>query len=206
MKISDEFKKNSIFAEYANDLVIEDSELFIEIALMIFEQANIRIKEYPDSIQHLINRNYVLARSSIDRYDAFHSSVITLRRTLRSLLSGIIITSTISDENEIANYKKKWETYDENERSRHTFYFHHQVIYQQFKKVETLQELSKFNDFFYDYLVEMIFKLAGIIIRRMSYTIEYLINEDALNESCHQAAVHLELFREEVEKLKKKPL
>jgi len=212
MKISEDFIKNSILPEYFSDSLdlqrggTFDEDQFVEITQLIFEHAILRIKEYPNAVQHLKSRNYQLARAEIDRFDSFHSSLVELRRTLRSLISGIAITSAISDQKEIIENKKKWEKYDDNERSKFTFYFHHQFIYQQFKKVETLNELAEFNAFLHQYLVEMAFKLAEIFIRRMNYTIEFLQNEEAFKEVCGETSMNLINFRNEIEKLKRKPL
>jgi hypothetical protein len=209
MEISEEFFENSILEESLVKTLKEDyidvgsEDLFHEIITMFFEQANVGIKEYPNAVQHLKSRKYSLARLAIDRFDYFHSSVVVLRKTIKSLISGIVITSAIADQMAIADYRIKWKHYDENERSKYTFFFHHQVIYQQFKKVNTLEELAEFNEQFHQYLVEMAFKLAEIIIRKMSYTIEYLKDDDVLKDSCNLAAVHLELFQAEIEKLKK---
>ncbi len=211
MEISEVFFENSLLEESLVKLLKEDyidagsEDLFHEIITIFFEHANERIKEFPNAVQHLKSRKYSLARSAIDRFDNFHSSVVILRKTIKSLISGIAITSAIADQNEIADYQKKWETYDDDERSKFTFYFHHQFIYQQFKKVNTLEELAEFNEQFHQYLVEMAFKLAEILIRRMTYTIEYFNDDEVLKESCYQAAGQLELFQAEIEKLKKNP-
>ena len=212
MKITDEFIENSILPEYFSDALdlqpggTLDEDQFVEITTLIFEHAILRIKEYPAAVQHLKSRKYASARSGIDRFDSFHSSLVELRRTLRSLMSGIIITSAISDQTGIIDYKKKWEPYDDNERSKFKFYFHHQVIYQQYKKVNTLEELAGFNEDFHHYLVEMAFKFAEIFIQRLTYTIEYLKDEEAFKEVCKEAKLNLGNFRNEIEKLKRRPL
>jgi hypothetical protein len=205
MKISDEYLKDSIFPEYVIEQIIDDREFFIEIGQLIFEHANIRIKEYSCAVQYLQSRDYSLARSGIDRFDSFHSTLVVLRKTLRSLISGIVITSTISNQNAIADYKKKWEPYDDNERSVNTFYFHHQFIYQQFKKIKTLDELAAFNEFFHQYLLEMAFKLAEIFIQRLNYTVEYFQYDGAFKDVFRETTLHLENFRNEIQKLKQKP-
>jgi len=115
LKITEEFKENSIFDESLSKTINEDGsdDIFIEIVQLIFEHANSRVKEYPNAIQHLKSRKYSLARSAIDRFDSFHSTVLNLRRTLRSLIAGIVISSAITDQKAIADYKKKWESYDD---------------------------------------------------------------------------------------------
>ena len=208
MEITEEFIENSIVAEWVLNCLEEcgTDDFFIEMVTSIFEEANLRIKEYPDAVQHLKSRKYLLARSGIDRFDSFHSSLVELRRTLRSLISGIIITSAISDQTGIIDYKKKWNPYDDNERSKFKFYFHHQVIYQQYKRVNTLEELAGFNEDFHHYLVEMAFKFAEIFIQRLTYTIEYLKDEEDFKEVCKEAKLNLGNFRNEIEKLKRRPL
>jgi hypothetical protein len=208
MKITEEFIEHSIFGEFVLEACVEcdSNEFFTEIANLIFEHADSRLKEYPDAVQHLKSRKYASARSAIDRFDSFHSRVLNLRRTLRSLISGIVITSAITDHNAIADYKNKWKSYDNNEGSKDPFSFHHQVIYQQFKKVNSLQELAKFNEYFHEYLVEMAFKLAEIFIRRLIYTIDYFQDEEAFKEVCGEATLNLRNFRNEIEKLKRGPL
>jgi len=208
MNITEEFIEHSILDESLSKTINEDGsdDIFIEIVQLIFEHANSRVKEYPNAIQHLKSRKYSLARSAIDRFDSFHSTVLNLRRTLRSLIAGIVISSAITDQKAIADYKKKWESYDDKEGSKDPFSFHHQVIYKQFIKVSTLNDLETFNEYFHQYLVEMAFKLAAMLIQRLNYTIEYFQDDEAFKDVCRETTLNLENFRKEIEKLKRRPL
>ena len=207
MKINDEYISHSIFSEYFSEMIrqFETNDVMLEIMPLVITELGHRIVEI---INNLKNRKYADARSLLgikDMFADYNFEVIKLRATLKSFISGIIITSAITDQNEIADYQKKWNDYDDSEKSNNPAKFPHQFIYQQFKKVNTLEELAEFNEYFHQYLVEMAFKLAVILIRRMTFTIEYLKDDEIFNESCYQAADHLELFQAEIEKLKEKP-
>jgi hypothetical protein len=51
----------------------------------------------------------------------------------------------------------------------------------------------------------MAFKLAEILYRRMTFTIEYLQNDEAFKEVCSETTQHLQHFRDEIERLKQNP-
>lgn len=207
MKINDEFLNHSIFSEDISELTnaSEINDELLEIVPLLVNELSNRVV---DIIKNIKNRKYAEARSLFgikDMFVYYNFEIVNLRVTLKSLISGIINTSSINEQNEIADYQKKWNHYDDSGKSNNPAKFHHQLIYQQFKKVHTLDELAEFNEQFHQYLVEMAFKLAEILIRRMTYTIEYIKDDEVLKESCHQAVVQLVLFQEEIEKLKENP-
>ena len=214
MKIRDEFIENSIVAEYIVDLLNEevkdiDSEsFFAEIIGLYFNELKrfsgmfLQITDNLKKGKYQESRNGFLIR---DSFSSFTTDICRLRAIIKSLLWGLIKTSSIILVDEIERNKITWKDYDDFDKNRQSDDYHHFLIYQQFKKVETLDELAKFNDFFHQYLVEMVFKMCEIFIRRMTYTIEYLQDKEAFKDTCVEAMLNLKNFREEIEKLKRKP-
>jgi hypothetical protein len=211
MKITEEFIGNSILDESLFKTIIEvgSDEILTEIILMFFEEMKSRFEMLLQITEALKQGSYTEARKYLKHngeFFYFANEMPSLRRALKSLMWGLIKTSSISTVNEIAQYKIEWNRYDNIDKTQKSDNYHHYLIYQQFKKVETLDELVKFNALFHQYLVEMVFKLAEILIRRMTYTIEYLQNDEAFKEVCGEATLNLRNFRNEIEKLKRRPL
>jgi hypothetical protein len=211
MNIPEEFKENSIFDESLLKTIIEDGsdDLFTEIIQVFFEDMKSRFELLLQITDALKQGRCTEARKHFKHngeFFYFANEMPILRRSLKSLLWGLIKTSAIITVNEIAQYKIEWNRYDNFDKTQKSDNYHHHLIYQQFKKVETLEELVKFNALFHQYLIEMIFKMNEIFIRRLTYTIEYLQNDEGFKEACREATLNLRNFRNEIEKLKRKPL
>jgi len=215
MEITEEFMEKSIVAEYILDFAKEESkdfnseEFFGEIMNCFFKDLEKYCNILLQIIESLKNKKYPEARQDCRLNDDFVNltdDIRWLRATLKSLLTGLIKTSAIIGVVEIEYYKNSWKSYSDLNKNIHSYDYHHFVVYQQFKEVNTLEELQKFNEFFHHYLVEMAFKMCEIFFRRMNYTIEYLQNDEAFKDVCREATVNLNNFRNEIEKLKRVPL
>jgi len=216
MKITEEFTQNSILSESLFTMAKEefqdlDSEAFFgDILVSYFGELKRFSAMFLQITGDLIQSKYPESRKGFLIKDSFSltftADICRMRAIIKSLLTGIIKTSSISTVNEIAQYKIEWNGYDNFDKSQKSDNYHHHLMYQQFKKVETLDELVKFNALFHQYLIEMIFKMNEIFIRRMTYTIEYLQNDEGFKEVCGEATLNLRNFRNEIEKLKRRPL
>lgn len=182
-----------------------DVELFIEFIQIFFSKS----KELTDDICQIITnikqRKYAEARVGLrskDNYREFKKDIFSLRTAFKRLLEIIILTTAITNEQEIQQHKLSWQRFDNFDKEKDVNYYHQHIVYQQFKKVETLDELEGFNSFLHQYLVEMAFKLAEIFIRRINYTIAFLKNEEAFKEICVEASFNVRNFRKAIENLK----
>jgi len=212
MEITEEFIENSILSEWLSKTIEEDGsdEFFSEIIqIFFFEDIERHFEMLLQIIDALKHRSCTEARKFFKNngeFSYFAEEMPGLRKTLKSLMSGLIKTSAIVEVSEIEQYKNYWKDYDVFDKNSNSEYYHHTVVYQQFKEVKSMEELQKFNEFFHHYLIEMAFKMCEIFFRRMTYTIEYLQNDEGFKEACREATVNLNNFRNEIEKLKRVPL
>ena len=212
MKITKENMRNFLLHDYlyeafflSEDTI--DDELFIELTELLFLKCNERFGDIIEVITNLKQCNYAEARIGLrnkENYQDFKKDILNLRTAAKRLLEMIIVTSAITNEQEIRQHKLNWQRFDNFDKEKDVNYYHQHIVYQQFKKVETLDELAGFNSFLHQYLVEMAFKLAEIFIRRINYTIGFLKNEEAFKEICVEATFNVRNFRKAIESLKSK--
>lgn len=214
MKITEEYIGNSLMQEYIYDALdfhsgdSSDDELFVELTQLIILKCKERTDELIQVITNLKQANFAEARIGLrskDYFREFKKDIFSLRTASKRLLEIIIVTSAITNNLEIRQYKLNWQSFDNFDKDKNIDYYHQHIVYQQFKKVETMDELAGFNSFLHQYLVEMTFKLAEIFIRRINFTIGFLKNEEAFKEICVEAIFDVRNFREAIEKLKRKP-
>ena len=138
---------------------------------------------------------------NMNGYGSFTADIFRLRRQGKSLLSGLIKTSSVTNTSDIEAYKREWIIYDVSDNNINSYNYHHHLIYQRFKQVKTLEELNQFNDFFNKYIVGIFFNLIGILIRRMRFTIEFLKTDVAFENICRDGLISLGMVMEDLNKL-----
>jgi hypothetical protein len=70
------------------------------------------------------------------------------------------------------------------------------------KKVETMAELEKFNNYFHNYILDLVYGLSEIYIRRMRYIIDYFRDDKQFEASCRIGAINLEKFEKDLAEAK----
>lgn len=123
-------------------------------------------------------------------------------RNIKSLLTGLIYTSSIFKKGQLSEYKKAWADYhketDDSEKLSD-----HQRMYLEFKKVETIEELINFNQFFKENIHRLIFEFTDELTGRMDYTIEYLHDAGLLQKGYKSEKQKLEKLINQSNRLKK---
>jgi hypothetical protein len=134
MELSPEFIENSIFTEdFLTYKEYYDQELIDEII-------TIRIEETSDqeSIIRLIKKiktlRYQEARTGIFDGRNYSGEIYSLRCVIKSLLKGLIATSSVTIFSEITDYKIRWQTYDDQHYWHNKHKVHHNHLYREFKK------------------------------------------------------------------------
>jgi hypothetical protein len=94
-------------------------------------------------------------------------------RNIKSLLTGLILTSSIYRKHQLAETIQSWAEDFDAETSDESKLSDDQRIYREFKKLVTIEELINFNQFFKENIQRLIFEFINELIHRMDYTIEY---------------------------------
>ena len=193
MKITDEFINQSIMNEtyfkYGQKYGIFDDDRNMnddwkEIIIEWCEPAKKRIATLKILIKSLNNQNYPEAKKFLgkkDDYCNYAEEIISLRTDIKSLLTGLVRTSGITNVGEIERYKEHWKKYEHN--SNH---IHHQFVYNQFTMVKTIEHLTGFNNFYRYFLIQLVLNLYEIMNRRIRFTIEYLKEEKILESEIQE--------------------
>jgi hypothetical protein len=201
MELTRDFIENGILSksDYNNNLFYFDDETIVEIhqIIMVEYDYGARIINVINSIK---SKDYKQARLY------YHDSGLELvangfsflRRNVRSLLKGLIATSAMGCTDEINNAKSSWIRYDV-QSDTYESQGHHNIVYQEFKKVETLEDLKRFNIYFHDYILNLIYETADIFIKRLRYTIEYFQNDKRFEEACATGLLNIEKIEKELE-------
>jgi hypothetical protein len=195
MKLSLNSLENGIFSpqDYANLFSYLDDDTLVEIHQLImvdyFYQACLI------SIIKLVkSKDYQQARQDYhDGWDPINDFSVR-RRTLKSLLKGLLATSAMVCSYEISNAKSSWSHFETDNPQDH-----HYIVYQEFKKVETMEDLKRFNSYFHDYILNLIFMTAEIFNTRLHNTIEYLKGDERFEEACATGLQNIEKFERELE-------
>ena len=203
MDFSQEFLENAIFGDYIYDCFRSDDfdQDFIDEILKGIMIENGYQERFIGIIKGIKSYNYLEARRHSGEMSAYASDLERIRRVIRSLLKGIMATSSIVSHAEIKEAKIRWNRYDDQQD-----YFdpqgHHNLVYGEFKKVESLEELDRFNVYFHNYILDLVFGLSEIYIRRLHYTIEHFKENATMEEACVTGTMNLEKFKSELEKVK----
>jgi hypothetical protein len=102
---------------------------------------------------------------------------------------------------EIQEAQIRWNRYNDKQDRYDPQGFHNQV-YREFKKVESLEELDRFNVYFHNYILDLVFGLTEIYIRRLHYTLEYFKENATFEETCIKGNINLEKFKFDLEEVK----
>ncbi|MCX6268884.1 MAG: hypothetical protein NTW16_16280 [Bacteroidetes bacterium] len=195
MEISQKFIENAIFGEYIYDCFRNDDfdpEFFAEIHKMILVE-----NEYEERIIRVIAsikiRKYQEARIAMPCRNELASELEQRRCVVLSLLKGIMATSSMASPDEIADARIRWIRYHDQQDSYDPQGYHNQV-YREFIKVKSLEDLGRFNIFFHNYILDLVFGLAEIYIKRLRYAMEHLRGKESLEEACAKGAMNLEKF------------
>jgi len=205
MEISPEFINNSIFSEWVYEALTDGTgipnDIYNEMMEALFESYVRQADTILQIIQYLRAGNYAEARKSLgfrDGYSYYPKDISMLRYNIKFLLSGLIKTSAIHDISEV----KELVTWCGGRSGIGWDSPAFQNILREFKEVTTLEELSKFNACFQNYLIGMVFELSALFICRITYTIRYHRDDHSMEKVCNDLSIHSEKFREEIEKLK----
>jgi hypothetical protein len=95
-------------------------------------------------------------------------------RLIKSLLTGLIFTTSIFRKHQLAETIRAWAQEFDSESSDESKLSDHQRMYREFKKLATIEELINFNQFFKEHIQRLIFEFTDELIGRMDFTIEYL--------------------------------
>ena len=198
MELPRDFIEKSIFSvsTYDDELSYFDNESIVEIYQIAMVDYGYE-ERMITAIRNIKSYEYQEARR--DYYDSmFASDVAFLRRNMKSLLKGLIATSTMVSLSEINDAKVRWKWY-ETKSDYNDPQGHHNIVYLEFKKVETLEDLRRFNIYFHEYILNLILGTAETFIKRLRYTIEYFQNDRQFEEACATGLQNIEKFKKELE-------
>jgi hypothetical protein len=65
-----------------------------------------------------------------------------------------------------------------------------------------MAELEKFNNYFHNYILDLVYGLSEIYIRRMRYTIDYLHVDKQFEEAYAKGAINLKKFEKDLAEAK----
>lgn len=204
MEISQDFIENAIFGEYMYDCFRKDEldqEFFDELhrAVMAdydYENHTIRV------IKSIKSRRYQEARNGVPFDNSgFAGELFRKRCVIKSLLKGIMATSSMVSVSEITEAQIRWNRYND-QQDRYDPQGHHNQVYREFKKVESLEELNRFNDYFHNYILDLVFGLAEIYIRRLRYIIDQYEEIATMEEACIKGNIKLKKFKFDLEEVK----
>lgn len=203
MEISQEFIENAIWGEsldvyFPNDSL--DQEIFIWLNKFVmventYEEKILRV------IKSLKLHNYKEARRDVDVQDIYAKKLYQKSFVIKSLLKGIITTSTLASLSEIKDAQIRWSYYNDRQDDYDPHGNHNQV-YLEFKKVENLEGLARFNNYFHNYILNLVFDLSESYIPRLRYTIDYFKDNETFEEACTKGNMKLEKFILDLQEIK----
>ncbi len=124
-------------------------------------------------------------------------------RKIKSLLTGLIVTSSIFRKHQLAETIQSWAQEFDSESSDESKLSDHQRIYREFKKLVTIEELINFNQFFKEHIQRLIFEFTDELIRRMDFTIEYFKDAEFFRKNYKSERQKLEKLIKQSSSLKK---
>lgn len=201
-RISTEFIGNTIIAEDCCEVlaVLADTEIeeyVYPIVGEVFENFRKCAGKIAMAMGALGQRDYMKARECLgigDDYCMFASDISSLRMDIKSLLAGIIKTSSITMEHEMADCLRTWERFDQSDKYS-TQFMNQRMMIRKFKRVSALGDLPGFNDFFHNFLVILVCTLSELLIRKMNYTIRFFKSDKALEPVLMSAVIQVKEFR-----------
>jgi hypothetical protein len=136
----------------------------------------------------------------VDVQDIYAKKLYQKSCVIKSLLKGIITTSTLASLSEIKDAQIRWSYYNYKQDDYDPQGNHNQV-YLEFKKVETLEELDRFNAYFHNYILNLVFELSKSYIRRLRFTLEFFKDNETYEEACAKGNMKLEKFIMDLEEI-----
>ena len=209
MNMPADFTEKSIINEYylsEEFKTIYGEDIFDDLMPVIIDKSLTSFLGRAESlllvIRNLEQGNYAKAKLHLgvrDQWDYFSKEISTLRSDIKSLVSGLIFTSSIREISAIENAKMNLSKYYSAPQSENDLHGLHHTVFMEFMGVNTMSDLIQFNDYFRNFIIKRIYRLAAIIIRRMSYSIEVFRNEAKYLAACNDVQGQLEVFQEEIE-------
>lgn len=212
MKLTKDFFDQSIFQKLFYDLFfdsdIEDSkDLFLEICTISIDSQKKLTHTILQVITNINEHKFQEVRvNSLRTYHfdvGLNEIIISKYKTIKSLLTGLIITSSIIRESEIKDYQKKWENTFESNNHYYNNDPDHQKIYSEFKEIRTMNELLNFNAYFKEFILQMLLALSDEILARMKYTFQELKADQAFNNFTKELKLLSEKFGTEIAEVKR---
>lgn len=179
----------------------EKNQFFTELMAELFKTMDGFSERFLQLIINLKEHNYMEAKKSLfikGYFSYLAKDISSLRYNIKFLLSGLIMTSSVKVVSDI-NYSREAVRYHSLSDSGIVLYDN---LIEALNKVKRLEELDIFNEYFKDCLLEMSFKMINIYIVRLTYTIQYLLNENLLPDECKEASLALVSFKQQIETLK----
>jgi CheY-like chemotaxis protein len=177
------------------------------------------VSEYPERFENLLTAlvkiineiqtgRYSEARKRLgikDDYVRFSDDIFYLRNWIKSWLYALNITNSyVWDEvkrlQEIVIKELKDTVNPDREKLAGNVPY--QEILTAFCRIRTDSDLQSFNHIFEASILDLIFNLADLIIRKGQKTIEILSAETQFKETCNEIAIHLKHFRKELDDLR----
>ncbi len=201
MKLSPEFNENSMLSQnFFAYLADCDQELFDDLLTMMLVETSDH-ERIILVIKKIKLFRYQEARSNFFEGSSYAGEIYALRCVIKSLLKGLITTSSITRFSDITDSRTRWRRYDD-QQDRYDPQGHHNIVFREFRKVVTLEDLEKFNGFFQNYILDLVYGLSEILIRKTRYTIDYLSGDKQFEEACAKGTINLEKFEKDLEEAK----
>lgn len=201
MEFSQEFYENGIFAGFNDDSAFKyfDDEIVVELHQIVMVEYDYEARLI-QVIRNIKSYQYQQARLDFQR-TMIADDLSNLRDNVKSLLKGLIATSAMASIYEIRNAPVAWHRYG-SKSDTCDLQDHHKIVYREFRKVETLEDLKRFNIYFHDYILDLVFATAEIFIKRLRYTIEYFQNDKQFEEACATGLMNIEKFKKDLAEAK----
>jgi hypothetical protein len=94
-------------------------------------------------------------------------------RNLESLITGLMFCYAIENENELETHKEIWSKCAGKPKDDNHLRAHHYAVYEQFKKVKSVDKMDEFNAFFRKYISDLLFELADEIRLRLQFDFKH---------------------------------
>lgn len=205
MNLPDEFFEKSIpFFEPIERFLkkgsnMEEFEYWIRSA---FESVHSFLNVLIDA-SALINQNQLTqARLALKNRHQLNLLIRVPYSEIKSLLTGLLITSSIYNADKLVELRKSWTRYD-SETEDDVKLTHHQKMYREFKKIETIEELVNFNQYFKAYFQRLIIETVDDQICRADYTIEHIKDFDFFKKDYKSERQKLDKLISKTNRLKK---
>ncbi len=213
MIITKDFIENSFFMDNSLSILwdnMTDSEI-AELILVIPVDMKIHFDRFTRIFISLNKRKYLEARIDFeirDYFTIFKSEIAMRRKEIKSLLTGLIETSSkykfeaiIDYRNHLTSIYKKFPVSSINgaDRFYDSWSEQHQLLLNKLEKVSSMQELCTFNDYFHNILIELFIEMLVIFENGIKYIIDYVMGYADFKEAYASFNADFEKFREDIQ-------